>query len=407
MMSEILFLAHRVPYPPNRGDKIRSWNLIRALAKIAPVHVVALCDDLADLEHRAIIEEVAASVTLIPLRTTRMEAMATALFTGAPASVRACASAELRTAVENLLASRPISTIYAFSGQMAQFVPEVGEQRFVMDFVDMDSAKFKAFSKSADGISKFANAQEARRLFAFERKVASRADVSLFVSEAEAAYFRRKAGLGSERVLALENGIDLSFWNGRLKRQPVKAGKGPLIVFTGQMNYTPNVEAVSIFAREVLPLVRFQVPDAVFAIVGRSPTAEVEALAKLPGVMVTGSVPDTRDWLAAAEVVVAPLRLARGIQNKVLEAMAMSKAVVASPAAAEGIDARYNRDLLVASGVAAEADAVIRLLGDKELAKKIGKAARARMTARYGWKARLAGLPSIVGFEAELAAKAA
>ncbi len=406
-MSEILFLAHRVPYPPNRGDKIRSWNVIQALTKIAPVHVAALCDDPTDLEHRGIIEAVAASVTLVPLRTTRMEAMATALLTGAPASVRACASAELRAEVEKLLATRPISTIYAFSGQMAQYVPLDRQQRFVMDFVDMDSAKFKAFSKGADGISKFANAQEARRLFAFERKVAARADVSLFVSEAEAAYFRRKAGLAADRVMALENGIDLAFWNARLKRQPVKAGKGPLIVFTGQMDYAPNVEAVCIFAREVMPLIRFQVADANFAIVGRSPTPEVEALSKLPGVMVTGSVPDTRDWLAAAEVVVAPLRLARGIQNKVLEAMAMSKAVVASPAAAEGIDARYNRDLLVAAGVAAEADAVIRLLDDKELAKKIGKAARARMTARYGWKARLSGLPSILGFEAESAAKAA
>jgi polysaccharide biosynthesis protein PslH len=175
-------------------------------------------------------------------------------------------------------------------------------------------------------------------------------------------------------------------------------GEGPLIVFTGQMDYRPNIDAVTAFARETMLIVRARHPNARFAIVGRAPTAEVLALATLPGVQVTGEVTDTRDWLAAADLVVAPLKLARGIQNKVLEAMAMAKAVIASSAAAEGIDAVPGDELVIADGSAAEAEAVRILLANPAQAAEIGAAARARMEARYSWEARLAGLPAILGF---------
>jgi glycosyltransferase involved in cell wall biosynthesis len=170
-------------------------------------------------------------------------------------------------------------------------------------------------------------------------------------------------------------------------------------VFTGQMDYRPNIDAVDIFARETLPNVRAVYPDAVFAIVGRAPAAEVKALSALPGVLVVGEVPDTRDWLAAADVVVAPLRLARGVQNKILEAMAMGKPVVASTAAAEGIDATSGQSIIVAKDSRAEADGVIEILSNPAMALMLGKNARARVEARYGWEARMAGLPAILGLD--------
>ncbi len=391
MTGEILFLAHRVPYPPNRGDKIRSWNILKALAKIAPVHVAALCDDADDLQHADHIATVATSVTLVPHHISKLSAMAGALITGQSASVRACASPDLQNHVQRILATRKIDAIYAFSGQMAQFVPQDSIARFVMDFVDMDSAKFATFADQASGLKRLSNRFEAQRLFEFEKSVASRADVSLFVSEAEAGLFRAQSGLGAERVHALENGIDLDHFRPDHATKAKLSGIGPLLVFTGQMDYAPNVDAVRWFESKVLP----QIPKARFAIVGRAPTAAVSALA-WDHVRVTGEVADTRDWIAAADIVVAPLLLARGIQNKVLEAMAMGKAVVASKQAAEGIDAAADRDFLVADSAEDFANKIKILLSDSTVISTIGRAARHRMEARYGWESRLARLPQLV-----------
>jgi polysaccharide biosynthesis protein PslH len=386
--AEILFLAHRVPYPPDRGDKIRSWNILKRIAAIAPTHVCALWDDARDLAHLDTIRTVAASVHAEKCARSIPSAIAAALLKGSSASVEAFASRKLARQVQQLLSEHPIRTIFAFSSQMAQFVPRaMSGTRFVMDFVDVDSAKFEDYGG-------FANKHEAGRLRAWEHSVAARADCSLFVSEAEASLFRARTGFGAERVIALENGIDLDVYDPELAFAPIGVEARPLIVFTGQMTYPPNAEAVTLFARSSLPAIRAIHPNAVFAIVGRKPTADVRALARLPGVIVTGEVADTRHWIAAADVVVAPLKLARGIQNKVLEAMAMGKPVVASPAAAEGIDAEPGRDLLVSEGPGS----VLALLSDKTRAFALGRSARARMVARYSWDTRLANLSQILGF---------
>jgi polysaccharide biosynthesis protein PslH len=271
------------------------------------------------------------------------------------------------------------------------------KSRFVMDFVDMDSAKFAAWAEAATAPKSWANRVEAKRLFAFEKATAERADISLFVSEAEAELFREKTRFDASRVMALENGIDLSHYDPALEYPAVEVGQGPLTVFTGQMDYAPNVEAVVSFATDVMPLIHLVEAKAKFAIVGRAPTAEVTALAKFRGVIVTGEVADTRDWLKAADVVVAPLKLARGVQNKVLEAMAMAKPVVASQAAALGIDAPAGRDLLVADTAVEQAAEVLKLLSDKPRAIALGSAARARIVERYSWDATLARLPELLG----------
>ncbi len=393
MRGEILFLAHRVPYPPNRGDKIRSWNILKALAKIAPVHLAALCDDPADMAYADHLATVAKSVHLIPHKPSKAAAMLQALLQGGSASVAACRTPSMVGCVESLLRKKPISAVYAFSGQMGQFVVNrTDAPRFIMDFVDMDSAKFETYGDQATGIARFANRFEARRLFAFEQMVANQAVLSLFVSEAEAGLFQSRTGLGSSRVRALENGIDLDHFRPDHPSKAKVAGEGPLLVFTGQMDYAPNIDAVRWFVGEILPLL----PDARFAIVGRAPTSAVELLAS-DKVTVTGEVPDTRDWIAAADVVVAPLLLARGIQNKVLEAMAMGKVVVASSHAAEGIDAVADRHFIVADSPQEQAEAICSLLKNPAKAEEIGSAARAQMEGRYSWDAQLSGLSEILG----------
>jgi sugar transferase (PEP-CTERM/EpsH1 system associated) len=255
----------------------------------------------------------------------------------------------------------------------------------VMDFVDVDSAKFAAYADAARGPMRWLMRREARLLGQFEQAVAELAGASVFVSAAEAALFGHGA-------VAVENGIDTLHFDpaGAFERLP--KGEGPLIVFTGQMDYRPNVDAVSTFVGEALPVIRRRHPTARFAIVGRAPTPAVRALATEPGVTVTGEVADVRPWLAAAEVCVAPLLLARGIQNKVLEAMAMARPVVASRAAAEGIDHADTIRVAENSG-----EAVCDLLADPTAALELGERARAQVMRRYGWETRLTPLDSLLG----------
>jgi len=422
---ELLFLAHRSPFPPDRGDKIRSYHVLRYLSARTRVHLVAFGEGEADFDVPPDLAEQLESMTLI--RRSKPQALAglEALATGRPVSLTAFDAAAMRRAV----AARRVDAIYCFSGQMAQYLP--ADVPVVMDFVDMDSAKFVQFADSGNAAMRWMMRREARLLGAFERKVAASVRASLFVSEAEAALFRHGGANG--RIEAVENGIDATFFDPAIishphqnscvtpdlvrgaflhdgidkNREPFSQphggprnnsgvtgdGRHPLLVFTGQMDYRPNVEAVTWFARHVLP----RLPDARFAIVGRAPAPEVKDLAS-DRVIVTGAVADVRPWLAAAAVCVAPLQLARGIQNKVLEAMAMARPVVASTAAAEGID--HAGTLRVAESAEDHAAAIGALLDDPAAAASLGQAARARVLARYDWDARLASLAGLLGLPA-------
>jgi sugar transferase (PEP-CTERM/EpsH1 system associated) len=396
---EILFLAHRIPFPPDRGDKIRSFNILKHLCGLAKVHLACFADDEADAAHLAGLRQAlggALGDCHVEVREiSRAAAGARALLSGKPVSLTLFDSGAMRGFVSRILAGPEVSTAFAFSGQMAQFVP--AGTRLVMDFVDMDSAKFEAYAEQSGPLAAV-HRREARRLFAFERDTAARAAVSLFVSEAEADLFRTRAALPQASIRALHNGVDLDFYRpGAVS--PAPAPGRPLIVFTGQMDYAPNADAVAWFAQEVLP----QIPGAHFAIVGRNPTDAVKRLAG-SRVTVTGSVPDTRAWLAAADVVAAPLRIARGVQNKVLEAMAMGRPVVASPAAHEGIEAEAGRDLVVAESAEDQARAIRHLLSDPTRAAALGAAARRRMEEAYSWDARLAPLAELIGAPAQRAA---
>jgi sugar transferase (PEP-CTERM/EpsH1 system associated) len=398
---DILFLAHRIPYPPDRGDKIRSWNILQHLAGLGRVHLACFADDEADAAHLAGLRQALGgrlgTAHVEVRRTSRASAAARALLEGKPVSLTLFDSAAMRLFVTRTIVEQRISTVFAFSGQMAQFVPP--GPRLVMDFVDMDSAKFASYGEQGGPLGAV-HRREARKLFAFEREVAGRAAVSLFVSEDEASLFRRSAALPHADIRALHNGVDLEFYRPGADFARLAPPGAPLIVFTGQMDYAPNADAVAWFADEVLP----NIPKAQFAIVGRNPTEAVRRLAGRDRVVVTGAVADTRSWLAAADVVVAPLRIARGIQNKVLEAMAMARPVVASPAAFEGIEAEPGRDLLVAEAAAEQAKAIRHVLSDPGRAAALGAAARRRMEEAYRWSVRLAPLAGLVGVDERQAA---
>jgi sugar transferase (PEP-CTERM/EpsH1 system associated) len=399
-MREILFLAHRIPYPPDRGDKIRSWNILRHLGTLAKVHLACFADDEADAAHLDALRSAlggSLSEAHVEIRSkNRFAAAAEAVANGKSISLTMFDSPAMRSFVGTILQRPAVGSVYAFSGQMAQFVPQPCPQHFIMDFVDMDSAKFAEYA--GGGPMRWVHKREAEKLFAFERATAERADLSLFVSDAEAALFRAKAP--EARVAAISNGIDLDFYDPQADFPRIEAPAWPLIVFTGQMDYRPNVEAVTAFATDAMPSILHRHPSAAFAIVGRNPPPAVLRLAEREGAIVTGAVPDVRSWLAAANLVVAPLRIARGIQNKVLEAMAMARPIVASPAAFEGIDAEPGRDLIVTLD---ESTAVADLLADPAAAAAMGAAARRQMEKSYRWSARLAPLAAMLAPEREAA----
>jgi sugar transferase (PEP-CTERM/EpsH1 system associated) len=386
-LMDILFLAHCVPFPPDRGDKIRAYNVLRYLSTRANVHLVAFADDPRDLDA----PELCATQHIVPRTKSKPRAALEALATGRSVSVAAFADPRLQAALDHVLATRSIDAVYVFSSAMAQYLPATLPARTIKDFCDVDSVKFGEYARGAGLPQRWLFEREERHLGAFDRAVAERVDASLFVSAAEAGLFRAIGGTGDIQVI--ENGIDTTTFDPAADFAPVTA-PDPLIVFTGQMDYAPNVEAVRWFVAEVLPAI----PRATFAIVGRAPSPEVQSLAS-DRVIVTGEVADVRGWLAAATVAVAPLRIARGIQNKVLEAMAMARPVVVSDAAAEGID--HAGTLRTARDAADFVREVSALIADRGLGDTLGQAARRQVQARYGWDARLSGLDRLLDLPAQ------
>jgi sugar transferase (PEP-CTERM/EpsH1 system associated) len=383
-MGDVLFLAHRMPYPPDRGDRIRAFNVLKYLSERHRVHLISFVDEQRDMPRKSGLAPFTASRSVMWRSKSRLKALAESLMQRRPGSLTSFDHRDMHAAVEDILLRRSIDTIYVFSSQMAQYLPSRGRQRVIMDFCDMDSAKFATYAKDARGPMRWLMRREANLLLQFEKQVANRVDASVFVSEAEADLFRERTGASNVQVI--ENGIDTVFFDPDARFKHVEIS-GRLIVFTGQMDYRPNVDAVTWFANSILPHVQARFPDARFAIVGRNPSDAVKALGKIEGVTVVGEVPDVRGWLAAASCVVAPLKLARGIQNKVLEAMAMARPVVASAPAAEGID--HQNTILTGKSVGDIADAVVTVLSDAQLAADLGRRARSQVQERYGWAARL------------------
>jgi sugar transferase (PEP-CTERM/EpsH1 system associated) len=397
-VRDILFLAHRLPWPPDRGDKIRSYHLLRYLCDRARVHLVTFAEDMVEMASADTLQRYVASMHVEWRSESRGLGVLKGLLTGQAASVALFNDRAIHRRIAGLLAEEDIGTIFAFSGQMAQFVPPDFSGRFLMDFVDVDSQKFAAYAKHGPLSLRWLYGREARLLGRYEQSVARRADRSLFVSDAESALFRKLSGLDDERVTTIENGIDLDYFNPDAdftSLDRATRGVGPLLVFTGQMDYLPNIDAVMGFANRVFPLIRDVRPDVRFAIVGRNPPPEIERLADRSGFIVTGSVPDVRPWIVTADVVVAPLSIARGIQNKVLEAMAMARLVIASPAAAEGVDAVPDRDFIVADEEAMTT-LILNLLQNPARAATIGRQACAQIKSRYSWTDRLAPLAALL-----------
>ncbi|EAQ30319.1 Glycosyl transferase, group 1 [Erythrobacter sp. NAP1] len=408
-MGDILFLAHRVPFPPNRGDKIRSANLLWKLAKIAPVHVGAFSESEEDRDGIAELEALAKSHFIAKRSKPLILAGVEAVLSGKPVSLTAFHSPKLERWVRDTISSQAIETIVVFSGQMGQYIPTDFSGRVIVDLCDVDSAKFESYAASGQRV--WLNEREGRLLALEEERLARRADATVLISDNEAELFRSRLQFPSmARVKVIGNGIDAHAFDPAkvVPYQALSGAEGPTFVFTGQMDYPPN-EAAALWAiAEFLPAIQQLQPMAQFHVVGRNPTKALLARDGVSGAKVWGEVPDVRPFLAAATCVVAPLTIARGVQNKVLEAMAMARPVLLTPQAATGIDAQDGRDWLVCEANAASMAArASRIIETPAVADKVGKAARQFVLENHSWDAMLSPLEALVKGKGEEARNAA
>jgi sugar transferase (PEP-CTERM/EpsH1 system associated) len=392
----VLYLAHRIPYPPDKGDKIRSYHEVVHLAAHHDVTVATLLDDPADRPHVEALRGLVREVIVAEIRPLASRArMIAALASGRPLSLGHFASPKLLAAVSARIDARAFDAALVFSSSMVPYVGLPPRVPAVLDLVDVDSAKWRQLGDRRGGPIGAIHRLEAKRLAAFERECAAAFPAIVVCTEAEAALAREAFAAVNGRARAaievVRNGIDAEAfaWS-----EP--AHRLPGIVFTGAMDYAANVDAVTWFHGEIWPAIRRLVPDATFTIVGRNPSKAVRALGRSEGVDVTGTVPDVRPHLGRAAVAVAPLRVAQGVQNKILEAVACGLPVVATPEASRGLEPELRAAIAVESDPGAFASAVVRLLRDAAGRVAVSHLARRALVSCYDWPLSMTRLERIL-----------
>ena len=403
MMGEILFLAHRIPFPPDRGDKIRAHHLLKHLANAAPVHVGCFSETEADRAAECELASVAASHCLVQRSKPLALAGVEAVLASKPVSLTAFHSRRLANWVNETLEKHPIDTIFVFSGQMGQYIPPDYAGQVIVDLCDVDSVKFEDYATAGERV--WLNQREGQLLSQEEERLVHRADTTLLISENEKSVLQtRLRNAAGVRIRAIGNGIDADYFDPAIVTPSVelREGAGPNLIFTGQMDYRPNEKAAIWTIERLLPLLRERFGDASFHIVGRNPTAKLSEYSETPCVRVWGEVADIRPYLAAADLAIVPLTIARGVQNKVLEAMAMELPVLLTPQAATGIDAEDARHWFVeGSDPVAMVDRFEELWRDKANVQNVARAARRFVVEQHAWPAMLAPIDEMIGKRSE------
>ncbi len=392
----LLFLAHRIPYPPNKGDKIRSFNLLKALAKDYRIFLGAFVDDRHDWQYESELRKYCTEVMLLGLDNKQKYRAFTAFFRNEALSLPYYRNSRLQSWVQDKISRESISRVFVYSSVMAQNVQGSDFEKLhrVIDFVDVDSEKWREYSQRRRWPMNWLYQREAEKLLEFDRSIAKEFDAGLFVSSHEAAVFEELAPESKSHIGFINNGVDSSYFDPELDYENHYTGSSKVMVFTGAMDYWANIDAVTWFAEKVFPVILKNVPEARFYIVGARPSDKVKKLSNYDNVHVTGAVKDIRPYLANAALAVAPMRIARGVQNKVLEAMAMAKPVIATAAAMEGIT--QLKDLPVCNDSGTFAQACINLLVSGD-ALELGAKGRQLVLKEFNWDQNLVKLESMLG----------
>ena len=388
-MNNLLYLVHRLPYPPNKGDKITSYNLLRYFSSRYRVFLGTFIDDPGDRQYIPEVQKYCEDACFIDLNPSVAKiASLRGLLRGEALTLPFYRSSALKRWADQTVADHPPDAVLIFSGAMAQYVPTGLEDtaQTVFDMEDIDSDKWRSYAESKRWPLNWLYARESDRLLAFEREMAARFAVTVFVSKEEAELFETLAPESKGKISYRTQGVDSDYFDPAIELENPYSGNVRPLVFCGAMDYWPNVDAVKWYADEVFPAVRRHTPNALFCIVGMNPTEEVRRLGERPGIMVTGGVPDVRPYVAHAAAAVLPLRIARGIQNKVLEAMALEKPVIGTPAAMTGIIPCPEFQPMVAETADGLIDATNQFL-DSGTDKDPG--GRACVQQHYNWEANL------------------
>lgn len=378
----VVFLCQRVPWPPDRGDRITTWHFLHhLLQRGAEVRLGCFQEEERDGEGVSFLARSCAEVEA-PRLSRRLAKLASlrGLLTGEALTLPFFRDRSLAAAVRAWGASAPPDLVWVYSSSMAQYALELPARAKVMQFAELDSDKWRQYAAVSGPLGRWLYGREARTLLAFEDRVARTFSRSLVVSEAERALFRERIPGVDPRVLP--NGVDVAHF--------VSAGDerrdAHTAVFTGVMDYEPNVDGVCWFADACWPALRERFPDARLLVVGSKPVAKVQALAQRPGITVTGRVPSTPPWFDRSAVAIAPLRLARGVQNKVLEALSMAVPVVSTSQAARGLGDVPAAAVAIADGAAPTIDAVARWFAAPEQARAAGAMAATWVRAHWRWE---------------------
>lgn len=380
-MKKLLFISHRMPYPPDKGERVRAFHEIKELSKKFEVTVLGLCHNTADFASADGLAKFCHKVVSIPAG-----GMA-GLARGAINRLKGKSVTEVffisSKAIHAVRALGKFDVGVGYSSSVLELLCQADVSRRILDIVDVDSVKWSQYAQSHKFLKRWLYAGEARAVATLEHRAIELCDNIFVVSESEAALL----GDMKHQVLSVANGVECDYFSPDMV-DPVDFGPNAM-VFTGSMDYKPNIEGVVWFANNVFKTLKEKLPDATFTIVGRNPARAVRALEKYDGVNVTGTVEDVRPYLKGASVAVCPLQIGRGIQNKLLEAMAMGKAAVVSQCAVDGIGAKDGQELLLADSAGEWIENLLYLATNKEVRAGLGDKARCFVLSEFSWQARL------------------
>jgi len=394
-MKNLLFLAHRIPYPPNKGDKIRSYHFLKGLAENYNIHLAAFIDDQEDWGYVDKVKLLTADSFFgnINPSLAKLKSLS-GLMSNKALTLPYYYSSQMQVWVDKTILENKIEKIFIFSSAMAQYVQKHQNLDIVIDFVDVDSDKWLQYSKKAKWPMSWVYRREAKRLLEFDSKIAQLAKMNIFVSQEESLLFGSLIDNKLNTISFVNNGVNTDYFDVNEQDENPYLDKKNIIVFTGAMDYWANVDAVTWFVKEVFPMIKEQCMDDQFYIVGSKPTKEVVSLANNEDVFVTGRVEDIRPYLSFSNVVVAPLLIARGIQNKVLEAMSMGKRIVATPQAIEGIKIS-NQAVSIEEKVETFSQQVLSYLNESETSHYVNEN-RQFVEKNFSWDASLKRLTQMI-----------
>jgi polysaccharide biosynthesis protein PslH len=387
---KILYVCHRFPFPPKRGGKIRPFNMIRHLAGNHEVTVASLARSRNEALEGEGIAPYCARYDVAEVRDSiQVARMLVRVPTSTPSSMGFFYSPVLARRLRERLVRERFDLIFVHCSSVAQYVSGVRDIPKILDFGDMDSQKWLEYSRYKPFPLSAGYWLEGRKLEREERRLAGRFDLCTATTRAEWETLESyRTGAATDWF---PNGVDSAYFAPAEDQYDRDT-----ICFVGRMDYYPNQECMFDFCSSTFPRVRARRPATKLLIVGADPSSAVKKLGGLPGVTVTGSVPDVRPYLRRSALMVAPLNIARGTQNKILEAMASGVPVVVSPVAAGGVDALAEQHFAVASSAEERANAILRILDDPAERRRLAVAGRERMLSHHAWERSMQRLDRII-----------